>query len=380
MIGVAVLIVIAVVVLIVVLSGNRGADQGTQQVQNTPIAVDVTQVQNADTGTLDGDFAGSSDVSAQDTTVASDAASLADALAGEDNQVQALAAEDRINVQDLNVNTSLPDTWLNILLLGSDERQVNEAARTDAMIICSINRETGAVKLTSIMRDTAIEVTDAGKYNGTYRINAANFFGGPEYAMKVVNQYLDMNIQNYVIVNFFGFQKIAQALGGIEVNITEAEMNEINKKAVSQAWIGYNAGVDESDQINEYLTTYGENTHLNGRQTLAYARVRYVDNDFARTERQRTVIQKLTEKLRGKSATEIAALAVNLISNVSTNMDLNTIIEIAVKVLSSGVTNMETLRLPSNGTYTEERRGDKDMFFDIDWKTNALNLYNFIYE
>ena len=198
--------------------------------------------------------------------------------------------------------------------------------------------------------------------------------------MKVVNQYLDMNIQNYVIVNFFGFQKIAQALGGIEVNITEAEMNEINKKAVSQAWIGYNAGVDESDQINEYLTTYGENTHLNGRQTLAYARVRYVDNDFARTERQRTVIQKLTEKLRGKSATEIAALAVNLISNVSTNMDLNTIIEIAVKVLSSGVTNMETLRLPSNGTYTEERRGDKDMFFDIDWKTNALNLYNFIYE
>lgn len=371
MIVLILIVIVAVVFLIVKLSGNRGNTQssiGQAQVESTAIAVDVTQVENADTSSQD------------DTTPTGGTDSLAEALDDEDAEVEALAEEDRISVTDLSVNTSLPDTWLNILLLGSDERTENEAARTDAMIICSINRETGAVKLTSIMRDTAIEITDAGEYNGTYRINAANYFGGPKYAMKIVNEKLQMNIQNYVIVNFFGFQKIAEALGGIEVDITEAEMNEINKKAVNQAWIGYNAGVDESDQVNEYLTTYGANTHLNGRQTLAYARVRYVDNDFARTERQRTVIKKLTDKLRGKSLTEITALAASLSSNVTTNMDLNTIIEIAWKVLSSDDLNMDTMRLPENGTYVEERRNEKEMFYDVDWTTNSRDLYNFIYE
>ena len=371
MIVLILIVIVAVIFLIVKLSGSRGSSQtDTQQaqVESTPIAVEVTQVEDTDT-------------TSQDSTTTSDSSeSLADALDDEDAEVEALSEEDRIDVTDLSVNTSLPDTWLNVLLLGSDERAENEAARTDAMIICSINRDTGAVKLTSIMRDTAIEITDAGEYNGTYRINSANFFGGPKYAMKIVNEKLEMNIQNYVIVNFFGFQKIAEALGGIDVDITEDEMNEINKKAVDQAWIGYRAGVDESDQVNEYLTTYGANTHLNGRQTLAYARVRYVDNDFARTERQRTVIKKLTDKLRGKSLTEITALAASLSSNVTTNMDLNTIIEIAWKVLSSDELNMETLRLPENGTYVEERRNNKEMFYDVDWTTNARELYNFIYE
>ena len=368
MIGIAVLVVIAVIVLIATLgSGRRGGTQTTVEntAQPTSIPVDVTQVQSAD---------------ANGTAAQADPAADNTAATGDNTELQTLPAEERISVDDLSINTSLPDTWLNILLLGSDERVENEAARTDAMIICSINRETGAVKLTSIMRDTSVEITDAGKHNGTYRINDMNFYGGPEYAMKVVNEKLEMNIQDYVIVNFFGFQKIAQALGGIDVDITEAEMNEINKKAVDQAWIGYNAGIDESDQINEYLTTYGANTHLNGRQTLAYARVRSIDSDFARTERQRTVIKKLTEKLRGKSIVEITALAGELLSNVSTNMDFATILDIAMKVLDSGTTNMESMRLPVNNTYSQERRGDKDMFFDIDWKTNALELYNFIYE
>ncbi len=391
MIVLMLIVIAALAFLIIRLVGNTSKPtNGTQevQVQNTPIAVEVTQVETDDTLNTQGDTssgdASSGDASANgtasDTVTASDAASLAAALDDEGSDVSDLAGGYQITVTDLSVNESLPDTWLNILLLGSDERTVNEPARTDTMIICSINRDTGEVKLTSIMRDTAIEITEAGEFNGTYRINAANFFGGPEYAMKVVNEYLDMNIQNYVMVNFFGFQKIAEALGGIDVDITEAEMNEINKKAVDQAWIGYHAGVDESDQVNEYLTTYGANTHLNGRQTLAYARVRAIDSDFARTERQRTVIKKLTDKLRGKSLTEITALAASLSSNVSTNMDLSTIVEIAYKVLSSDTTGMDTLRLPENGTYTEEVRNEKAMFYEVDWTTNALELYNFIYE
>ena len=198
---------------------------------------------------------------------------IADKLADADYNVGSLAAEDMAQVTDLKINTSLPADWMNILLLGTDERTLSDSARTDAMMICSINRNTGEVKLASIMRDLAIEYTDIGQWNGTYRINAANYFGGPKLAMRTINEKFGMNIQNYVMVNFFGFQKIAQRLGGVEIDITEAEMDKINKMIVQQAKIAYNEGIDESDQENVYLETYGENTHLNGRQTLAYARI-----------------------------------------------------------------------------------------------------------
>lgn len=284
-----------------------------------------------------------------------------------------------VHVSDLSVNTSLPENWMNVLLLGTDERTLNETSRTDTMIICSINTSTGEVKLTSLMRDTAVEYNDLEESNGTYRISAAHFFGGPEYAMKTVNRLLDMNIEHYVSVNFFGFQNIAQALGGIEVNITEAEMQAINKNAVNQAKIAYAAGIDEPTQINEYLETYGPDTHLNGRQTLAYARIRSVDSDFSRAERQRTVLIKLMEKLKGRNILEILSLLNTLSNEVKTNMDVNDIASIAYTVLNSGLSNVDTLRLPVNGSYVEERRNNDAMLYDCDWTTNSRELYNFIY-
>jgi LCP family protein required for cell wall assembly len=152
------------------------------------------------------------------------------------------------------------------------------------------------------------------KYDGTYRINAANYFGGPKYAIKTVNQYLDLNIQHYVMVNFYAFQKIAQALGGITMDITKAEMEEINVRAVEQAWSAYHAGVNEDDlaEANVYLETYGPNTHLNGRQTLAYARIRKLDSDASRSGRQMRVLSELLKKLKTK-------LISTLITTISAN-------------------------------------------------------------
>ncbi len=311
----------------------------------------------------------------------------ANAFAADDEEqdnVPVISAAEQVQVspEQLNVNTALPSEWLNVLLLGTDERNLNEPARTDTMIIASINTTTGAVKLTSLLRDTAVKFTDLpnAEYNNQYfRLNAANYFGGPLYAIKTINQCFNMNIQYYASVNFYGFTRIAEALGGIDVDLTEAEMNELNKKQYQQAKAALTAGVDESGIINETLTTYGPNTHLNGRQTLAYARIRYVDSDFARTERQRAVIVKLMEKLRGKSAAEIIALLMNLAGNVTTNMDLETVSQIAVTVLSSGLSNVDTLHLPKSGTYTIERRNDQEMIYDTDWEKNAQLLYNFIY-
>ena len=91
------------------------------------------------------------------------------------------------------------------------------------------------------------------------------------------------------------------------------EMDQINKYAVKQAKAAYEAGIDESDQINEYLTVYGKDTPLNGRQTLAYARIRKIDSDFSRAERQRKVLVALMDKLKECSATEIIAMGLSMI-------------------------------------------------------------------
>ncbi|MBQ3575571.1 MAG: LCP family protein [Clostridia bacterium] len=306
--------------------------------------------------------------------------SLAASLGDDDAELVPLPEEDRVQVTDLSLNESLPDNWMNILLLGSDERSLNESARTDTMMICSINKETHEVKLSSIMRDTAVVYDDLDEHNGTYRINAANYFGGPKYAMQIVNECFDMNIEHYVTVNFFGFQKIAEALGGIEMDITKEEMEQINKNQKQQARIAHKAGIDESDLVNELLTTYGEDTHLNGRQTLAYARIRKIDSDFTRAERQRKVLSALMKKMKTLSGPDIIALGMSMFEYVDTNLSLDDILNVALGVLSSDFDGVETFRLPINDSYKQETRNDESMFYDCDWEANSRELYTFIYE
>ncbi len=380
---IAAIVVALIVVLIIVLSGKNKDVVNQPQATPAPVTnasgmgnavVSSSQSNGAeDTGATTQD---ASDVSTQDAGYST----LSEWLGDSDTEVEALADEDRVQVSDLSINTSLPDTWTNFLLLGTDERTSNENSRTDSMIICSINNTTGEVKLTSIMRDLAVKFDDLGKYSGTYRINAANYFGGPNYAMKTVNECFGLNIQYYATVNFFGFQKIAEALGGIEVDITEAEKDAINKNLLNQYHIANAVGENAPTLEEDFLETYGSNTHLTGHQTLAYARIRSVDSDFSRAERQRNVLVKLMNKLRGKSAAEILALVGSLSSNVTTNMDINTIATVAISVLSSGMSNVESFRLPANNTYVEERRNEQAMLYDCDWQTNSLALYNFIYE
>lgn len=375
---IAAVIVVLIVVVVVVFAGH-GGKQPNQPMPTPTVDPRSSGKSNVTISTKTDDTAGQVTAAATASTGAQ-YTTLAQWLGDEDATLTPLDASQRAQVNDLSINTNLPDTWLNVLLLGTDERTSNESSRTDTMMICSINKETSEVKLTSIMRDTAVHFDDIGDYNGTYRINAANYFGGPEYAVKTVNECFDMNIQHYVTVNFFGFQKIAQALGGIEMDITKEEMEEINKNAVQQYKLGVQAGIDESDQINEYLEEYGEDTHLNGRQTLAYARIRKIDSDFSRADRQRKVLSALLEKVRGRSVTEIMTLALTLSEHVTTNLDFDTIVSVAMGVLSNGLTSIETYRLPINDSYLQESRNGEAMFYDCDWNTNARELYNFIYE
>ena len=318
---------------------------------------------------------------AENTAAPDNATALSEMLGSEGSDIQGLSEEEMVQVSDLSVNTSLSPEWQNILLLGVDQRVQGESCRSDTMIICSINTETSEVKLTSLMRDMAVEFDDLGANNGTYRLNAANYFGGPELTMKTINELLGMNIEKYVMVNFTGFTQICEALGGIEIDITEEEMEQININSWNQYQIGLNNGWDESnlESTNEALTEYGENTHLNGRQALAYARIRKIDSDWERTNRQRKVLVAMMEKLEGTSAMELLQLGMTLQQYVETNMTLDEIVSTAERVLNSGLSGAETMVIPVTDTYTQETRNGQSMFYDVDWVTNTRELQNFIY-
>ncbi len=290
-----------------------------------------------------------------------------------------------ISVTDLSITEGLDETWLNVLLLGTDSRVLNEPARTDTMIICSINRVTGNVKLVSIMRDT--DVSFEG-HNGT-RINNAFFYGGANLAMKVVNETFGMNIRHYVYVDFSGFAKIAEAIGGVDMQITENEMNHINHNVAEQYHLLINQGKMEYDAAEtEYyatkLTTYttdGTPVHLNGMQTLGYARIRKLDSDYGRTERQRKVLNALMGKMQNASLTELTNMALSNAKYYATNLSLNQILDLAQVVLSrTDFTQAESMYLPVQGSYTEERRNNDARLYDVNKELNKAALYNFIYK
>lgn len=243
---------------------------------------------------------------------------------------------------ELSLTDGLPSSPFNVLVLGVDVLN-SGTQRSDTMMIASIDGK--KLRLTSIQRDMIAEI--AG--HGQNKINAAYAFGGPELAVRTVNEALDLNIMRYVVVDFTVLVKLVDALGGIEMDITEAEMEHINlnvwKSRKVFAPLGYTA---------EQLTKYGESVHLNGLRALAYARIRKLDSDFMRTSRQRAVVEAMLKKLRAQvwnPATLIRFISAGL-SGVQTNLSPIEMISLGEKALFSA--EIEQLRLPADGSFSDD--------------------------
>lgn len=244
------------------------------------------------------------------------------------------------NKAALSVNGKLPGGWTNILLLGADMEEEG-ASRTDTMIIASIGGG-GQVKLSSIMRDTMVRIDG----HGTAKINAAYRYGGAELAMKTVNEAFAMNITHYAIVDFSTFPYLIDTLGGIEIDVSKREMEQINKNVHTAV---RDMGGQKSDVV--YLDTYGEGTHLNGAQALGYARIRSIDSDYMRTQRQRTVLNALLKKARGtRDPIALISFAGAALSRIDTNLDMAKLVSIGTKVLLNDA-DMREYRVPAEGTY-----------------------------
>ena len=222
--------------------------------------------------------------------------------------------------------------YRNIALFGVDSREgaLTKNTRSDTIMIASINQETGECKLVSVFRDTYLNLGN-DSYN---KCNAAYAKGGPMQAINMLNMNLDLNITDFVTIGFDGLVDVIDALGGVDVNVTDAEIVHLNNyqismvgKTTDQETYTATAGVDYTP-----VSSAGYQT-LNGLQATAYCRIRYVGNDFQRAERQRTVIKAIMDKAKANPS-KLPAIAENVFSEVYTSLDLSEIVEILGNITS----------------------------------------------
>lgn len=233
-----------------------------------------------------------------------------------------IKAEDLIINQKLgqNAEVDLGEGYTNVALFGVDSRDGNlgKGNRTDCIIVASLNNETKEIKMVSVYRDTLLDLSD-----GTFqKCNAAYSYGGPVMAINMLNKNLDLDIQDYVTVDFGAIADAIDLLGGVEIEVTEAELPYINQYIPETA---ASAGKETA-----YIESAGLQL-LDGTQATTYARIRSTaGGDFTRTERQRTVIEKMVEKAKKADLVTINNIINKVFPQVSTSFTLSEILNYAL--------------------------------------------------
>ncbi len=277
---------------------------------------------------------------------------------------------------NLSINTALDGTWRSILLLGTDARLWDDMKHTDTMIVVCYNLQNGSVRLISVMRDMFVDIPE----KGNVRLNTVSSYGGIQRLAQLLNEKLGLNIQEYMMVDFAGFRNAVDILGGIEIDITETEMNYINYSLTEQVNLLVEKRYRQRVMEECTLTTYGPATHLNGIQALAYARIRKSDNDYKRTERQRTVVLAAVNKaMQSMTVPQMTQIAGTMLQYVETNIPLTGLIQLAAKVMSSGVGDIQQTRLPINDSFKGETRKNVWGMYDVDWAPNQREVQSLLY-
>ena len=275
----------------------------------------------------------------------------------DDDSTGVLPSEFRYVVEngDFSVTEGLDKNVMNILLLGTDNAGNAGHGRTDTMIICSINVKTGEVKLSSIVRDLYVHIPYMKLQN---RINAANAFGGPNMAIKCGYEALGLNISRYASINFNGFKDLVDLLGGVELEITAGEANQIN--------LSTQGGVKEGLAM------------LNGAQALEYCRIRNLDNNFGRNERQRKFLEAVVKKvLSENSMDQLMELVEAGMSMVTTNMTTSDLFTILFTVVPN-MQEMQMYSCPAQGEYHYEEIREASVVV-ADLQKARASLHAFIY-
>ena len=270
----------------------------------------------------------------------------------------------------LDAVQGLDDTWKNILLIGTDSREKSlDGGRADTTMICSLNKNTGEVKITTLARDTLVTMGENGHQN---RLNAAHSFGGANLMMQTVNRTYGMNIEDYVTVNFYGVCDIVDALGGVTVKLEEGEPWAINT-SVSEEYASYG-----NENKAEPIDREAKQAHLTGAQALAYIRIRMLDNDLGRQNRQRRLLGAMYDSVKECSITELVGVITTCLKHVKTNLSFAEIVTLATGVLDHGIAGISMQSFPDEGEYSYESYNGASVLV-VDYEKGRQKIYSFIY-
>lgn len=255
-----------------------------------------------------------------------------------------------------------------IALYGVDSRDANADAGTnsDCIIIASINESTKEIKLVSVYRDTLMEIASGSK--DTQKVNYAYQLGGAVTAINTLNINLDLNVTDYVAVDFSAMAGIIDAVGGVEVTVTDDEVNNFNKNLAEQ--------ISLSGNYSQGITEGGTYT-LDGQQAVAYSRIRSTDKgDITRTERQRVVLVKIIDKLLAADAGSLKAFVDVSFSCISTSLNKDDVYELAE---DAGSYTLESTAGFPFAYSAVELSGKGSCLAAADMASNVAALHNYLY-
>lgn len=255
---------------------------------------------------------------------------------------------ENVDLSGIKVNSD--DDIVNLLIVGNDyrkEKNYTASGLTDTMIIATMDLKHGVLKTTSLMRDNYVEIPGYGHA----KLNAANSYGGIELLYKTIATNFNIELDGYVEVGFKAFTEAVDAVGGVEVELTESEVEYLNTTNYIRDKKSRNVKV-------------GKQT-LNGAQALGYCRIRKkgttvngLRDDYGRTWRQRTVINAVFNKIKSLPMTEWVQIANKLLKNITTDLTNEKIISYGMDVVTMGTTDILQLQIPLEGYYRGSYNGE----------------------
>lgn len=245
----------------------------------------------------------------------------------------------------------------NILFIGSDEREGLGGQRSDTMILFSIDNKNHKIKLTSFLRDSYVYIPSKG-YNT--KLNAAYNYGGAQLLLDTIEYNFGVKIDEYVMVDYEAFIQLVDLLGGITIHdVTAAEAKYMR------------------EQVNSKKFKEGTN-HIGGRAAMWYCRIRYLDNDFRRTERQRKVLSAIIDKATKTSPFKLVEIVEEILPNISTNIDRNSLLTLGMGALIYMHYDIEQQQVPADGTWSNAMINGQAVL-KMDFDKNKSIIKEFIY-
>ncbi len=271
-----------------------------------------------------------------------------------------------LDENDLGIATDNFDKIRNIALFGIDSRKDNNSGRSDAIVVLSVDKKNSKLKLTSIARDTYVSIDGHSKDKLTH----AYAYGKSQLAVKTLNQNFDLEITDYVTFNFFGLARVIDYIGGITVDVDEKERVELNKNIFPEMRA---LGVDCPN-----LKTAGEQL-LCGGQAVCYARIRHIDSDVERGNRQKEVLMAMYAKVKAMNPVKLPQVAEMVMSECETSLSTNDIISLGTWGLVASP-KFEQLSIPNENVPSSGKTIKGVWYYVYDLDTAKKEIHDFLFE